>query len=155
MQLTICKAITLLSFNFQIPPPHPCWLECLGKLLSAQRSTIYFFFFFLRKIFNQTWVYLTFYAFARKQNLSKNSDHVYKLGIPSVHPVTIPGGFQKVINVVSRIKIASSTTQLLAEEPSENSLPCGILYIAVYPVFRDVPLIKVLLLCEMNPSMNS
>lgn len=66
------------------------------------------------------------WAFVRKQNLSKASDHVYKLGIPSEHPVTIPGGFQKVINVVSRIKIASSTTQLLAEEPSENSLPCGI-----------------------------
>ena len=62
----------------------------------------------------------------QEQNLSKDSDHVYKLGIPSEHPVTIPGGFQKAINVVSRIKIASSTTQLLAEEPSENSLPCGI-----------------------------
>lgn len=65
------------------------------------------------------------WVFARKQNLSEDSDHVYKLGIPSEHPVTIPGGFQKAINVVSRIKIASSTTQLLAEEPSENSLPCG------------------------------
>lgn len=84
---------------------------------------------------------MTFYTFAKKQNLSKDSDHVYKLGIPSVQPETIPGGFQKVINVVSRIKIASSTTQLLAEEPSENSLPCGTLYIAVYPVFQDVPLI--------------
>lgn len=66
------------------------------------------------------------WVFARKQNLSEDSDHVYKLEIPSEHPVTIPGGFQKAINVVSRIKIASSTTQLLAEEPSENSLPCGI-----------------------------
>lgn len=40
--------------------------------------------------------------------------------------MTVPGGFQKVINLVSRIKIASSTTQLLAEEPSESSLACGI-----------------------------
>lgn len=52
-----------------------------------------------------------FHAIEREQNLSEDSDHVYKLGIPGEYPVTIPAGIQKIINTVIRIKIASGRTQ--------------------------------------------
>lgn len=117
-----CKARIFLSFTLQIHFPHHAnWDVLVYYFLWRQVQTV----FSDDHSIKPEYVRLI-WAFAKQHNLLKDSEHVYNLGIPSEHPSTIPGGFQKVINVASRIKIASSTTQLPAKESSENSLPCGI-----------------------------